>query len=109
MRKAVDLYQYGLLRSSDWLPVGGDEKQEHLRRSVDSISSSGDDESSSESSDADAHLEPGHEYPMSSQSSGCSEISDYGHTTDDEGFQCLIESMEMIGTPDNEWDSLFEQ
>ena len=56
VRAAVDLYHFGLIRQSDWLPVGGDETIEHTTRGVDSLSDSDDrsaDEDSSSGSEGD--------------------------------------------------------
>ena len=55
VRTANDCYHFGLIRRTDWLPVGGDESTEQLQRSADSMSDSED--SDGESRDSSLNFE----------------------------------------------------
>ena len=96
VRYAKDLYLFGLLRQSDWLPVGGQPHEEHLTRSVDSMSDS-DDMFSDDSEETDDDAE--------------SILSNLGddHNTDDEAFQDLLASLDTSNPGDSDWTHLFSE
>lgn len=94
MRHAKDLYLFGLLRQSDWLPVGGDEKNEHTVRSNDSISDS-EDRFSVNSDDTDANSSIGLNFDCEQHS-------------EDETFHDLLAKTNTDTTEEAEWEHLFK-
>ena len=93
MRHAKDLYLFGLIRRSDWLPVGGDENNEHTIRSNDSISDS-EDMFSVNSDDTDANSSTGLNL-------------DFEQHSEDETFSDLLAAI-TTDAPEADWDHLFE-
>ena len=93
MRHAKDLYLFGLLRRSDWLPVGGDEKTEHTVRSNDSISDS-EDRFSMNSDDTDANSSTGLNFGFDQHS-------------EDETFYDLLAAT-TTDAPEDNFEHLFE-
>ena len=94
VRYAKDLYLFGLLRQSDWLPVGGNEQNEHTVRSNDSISDS-EDRFSVDSDNTDANS-------SAALSFGFDEHSE------DETFHDLLSSLDTEAPGKADWDVLFD-
>ena len=93
MRHAKDLYLFGLIRRSDWLPVGGDENNEHTIRSNDSISDS-EDRFSNNSDDTDANSSIGLNYDLEQ------------HSEDETFFDLLATT--TTDAPEADWEHLFD-
>ena len=92
VRFAKDLYLFGLLRQSDWLPVGGNGSVEHIVRSNDSISDS-EDRFSVDSDNTDANSSVAFNFEFEEHS-------------EDETFHDLLST--IPNTDKADWDSLFD-
>ena len=111
VRKAIDLYHYGLIRRSDWLPVGGNPLEEHITRSVDSLSDS--ETQDSDSTDTTENEETDSRYTQSeyaeSTDASCDNESSNEDFSDDESFQTLLDSLPSDDSYKDEWNILFQE
>jgi len=107
VRKALDLYHFGLLRRSDWLPVGGQVESEHTTRSADSISDSEDrDSEGSSEGERSSRTSDGEAMSQSSSDTECSE--EEPNESDDDAFQSMSDRMKFEDHDEDEWSSLFD-
>jgi len=105
VRKAVDLYHFGLLRQSDWLPVGNNTASEHTHRSADSMSDSDDRDSESYSDDDRSDVsEPEVQEDGDTDSD---DISEEQNESDDDAFQAMLERVGSMEGDQDEWGTLF--
>ena len=95
VRYAKDLYLFGLLRRTDWLPVGGQADSEQTDRTADSIS------------DSEDRMSDSTDYSQASSTS-LFETFEEDHRTDDETFHDLLSRIETNEEVQPEWSHLFE-
>ena len=95
VRYAKDLYLFGLLRRTDWLPVGGQADSEQIVRTADSIS------------DSEDRMSDSTDYSQASTTSFMSTFQN-DHNTDDESFHDLLSKVEANDSVQPEWLHLFD-